>query len=58
MKSLADIKLPDGVDQKKAERLIKWLINLEDDNDKTHRYNDSMMIQKIGKQIKDDVKCI
>lgn len=58
MKSLSDTKLPDGVDQKKAKRLIKWLINLEDDNDKTHRYNDSMMIQKIGKQIKDDVKCI
>lgn len=58
MKSLADIKLSDGVDQKKAARLIKWLINLEDDNDKTHRYDDSTMIQKIGKQIKDDVKCI
>lgn len=58
MTTFGDITLPDGVDQKKAERLIKWLIKLEDDNDRTHRFDDSAMVQKIGKQIKDDIRCL
>lgn len=58
MTALGDVRLPDNVDQKKANRLINWIVDLEDDNDKTARYDDSAMIQKIGKQIKDEVKCL
>ena len=58
MAALGDVQLPDNVDQKKANRLINWIVDLEDDNDKTARYHDSAMIQKIGKQIKDEIKCL
>jgi len=58
MTNLGDVRPPDDVDQAKANRLISWIIDLEDDNDKTARYDDSTMIQKIGKQIKDEVKCL
>lgn len=58
MTALGDVQLPDNVDQKKANRLIKWIVDLEDDNDKTARYDDFAMIQKIGKQIKDEIKCL
>jgi tetrahydromethanopterin S-methyltransferase subunit G len=50
--------LPNGLSQAKANALIKWLVAIEDDNDKTHRYSDSEMIQKIGKKIQGDVKCL
>lgn len=58
MTALGDVQLPDNVDQKKANRLINWIVDLEDDNDKTARYDDSAMIQMIGKQIKDEIKCL
>ncbi len=58
MTTFDEMLIPDGVDQKKAERLIKWLIKTEDDNDKTHSRSDAEMIQKIGKQIKDEAKCL
>ncbi len=58
MTALGDVQLPDNVDQKKANRLINWIVDLEDDNDKTARYDDFAMIQKIGKQIKDEIKCL
>lgn len=58
MASLGDVQLPDDVDRAKANRLINWILDLEDDNDKTARYDDSAMIQKIGKQIKDEIKCL
>lgn len=58
MTTFGEITIPDGVDPKKAERLIKWLIKTEDDNDKTHSRNDAEMVQKIGKQIKDEAKCL
>lgn len=58
MTALGDVQLPDNVDQKKANRLINWIVDLEDDNDKTARYDDPAMIQKIGKQIKDEIKCL
>lgn len=58
MTALGDVQLPDNVDQKKANRLINWIVDLEDDNDKTARYDDSAMIQKIGKHIKDGIKCL
>lgn len=58
MASLGDIQLPDDVDQAKASRLINRIRALEDDNDKTARYDDSTMIQKIGKLIKEEIKCL
>lgn len=51
-------KLPDGLSEAKAISLIKWLIAIEDDNDKTHKASDREMVQKIGKKIQGDVKCL
>lgn len=53
-----DIEIPDGVDCSKANRLIKRILELEDENDKTKKYSDRDMIQKIGKEIQGDIKCI
>ena len=46
------------VDPSKAMKIIKWLLSLEDENDKTKKASDSEMVQKIGKRIQDDVRCI
>ena len=48
----------DEVDLSKANSIIKWLLDIEDENDKTKKYSDPEMIQKIGKRIQDDVKCL
>lgn len=58
MTNSGSVEVPEGVDRGKANRLIKWILALEDENDKTKRYSDSEMIQKIGKEIQGDVKCI
>lgn len=50
--------LPDGVQKDKVVRIIKWLLTVEADNDKTGQSTDSEMIQKIGKQIRGEVKCL
>lgn len=46
------------VDHSKAMQIIKWLLLVEDENDKTKKATDPEMVQKIGKRIQDDVKCI
>lgn len=58
MAGIEDIEVPAGVDQAKANRLIKWIIDIEAENDKTGQLNDSAMVQKIGKRIQSDVKCL
>ena len=58
MTSLGNIEVPEGVDRGKANRLIKWILAFEDENDKTKKLSDPEMIQKIGKEIQGDVKCI
>lgn len=58
MAGIEDIEVPMGVDQAKANRLIKWIIDIEAENDKTGQLNDSAMVQKIGKRIQSDVKCL
>ena len=58
MANSGSVEVPEGVDRGKANRLIKWILALEDENDKTKRYSDSEMIQKIGKEIQGVVKCI
>ena len=58
MANLGSVEVPDGVDRGKANRLIKWILAQEDENDKTKRFSDSEMIQKIGKEIQGDIKCI
>ena len=58
MSDFDDINVPDGVDLKKAGQLIKWIVKEENENDKTRKLDDSEMIQKIGKRIKDDAKCL
>lgn len=55
---LTDLKVPEGVDVAKAQRLIHWIVKLESENDKTNRYNSNEMIHKILTQIQSDVKCI
>lgn len=46
------------VDPAKAMKIIKWLLSVEDENDKTKKASDPEMVQKIGKRIQDDVRCI
>ena len=58
MAKLEDLKVPEGVDPAKANRLIKWIIDVEAENDKTGQLSDSAMVQKIGKRIQSDVKCL
>lgn len=58
MTDLAELKVPEGVDTVKAQRLIQWIVRLEAENDRTSRLNPNEMIHKILKQIQDDVKCI
>lgn len=58
MAKLEDLKVLEGVDPAKANRLIKWIIDIEAENDKTGQLNDSAMVQKIGKRIQSDVKCL
>lgn len=58
MTNLGSVEVPEGVDRVKANRLIKWILAQEDENDKTKKFSDPEMIQKIGKQIQGDVKCI
>lgn len=52
------VSTTDEVDLPRANSIIKWLLDIEDENDKTKKYGDSEMIQKIGKRIQDDVKCL
>lgn len=58
MADAGSIELPEGVDYGKANQLIRWILSLEDENDRTKKCSDSEMIQKIGKRIQGDVKCI
>lgn len=58
MTNLGSVEIPEGVDLGKANRLIKWILALEDENDKTKKYSDREMVQKIGKEIQGDIKCI
>lgn len=46
------------VNPSKAMKIIKWLLSVEDENDKTKKASDPEMVQKIGKRIQDDVRCI
>lgn len=58
MAKLEDLKVPEGIDTSKANRLIRWIIDVEAENDKTGQLNDAAMVQKIGKRIQSDVKCL
>ena len=58
MSSQMQTPLPEGIQKDKVARLIKWLLSVEADNDKTGQSTDGEMIQKIGKQIRGEVKCL
>lgn len=58
MSTETSAKTYDGVDKKKANGIIKWLIEAEDKNLKTGAYKDPQMVQRIGKRIQEDVKCL
>ncbi|MBR3313095.1 MAG: hypothetical protein IKG18_03050 [Atopobiaceae bacterium] len=57
-KNLSELKVPDGVDVGKANLIIKWLIDVEEENNRTGRDSDTTMVQRIGKRIWDDVRCL
>ena len=57
-KNIGEVKVPDGVDVGKANLIIKWLIDAEEENNRTGRDSDTAMVQKIGKRIRDDVRCL
>lgn len=58
MTRIEKVVVPDGVDNAKANRLIKWLLEIEDENNRTGKLNNPAMVQKIGKRIQDDVRCL
>lgn len=58
MSALQNLQDQPEVDSSKAMKIIKWLLSVEDENDKTKKASDPEMVQKIGKRIQDDVRCI
>lgn len=48
----------EDVDKNKAARIIKWLITVESENDKTGSLSDAEMIHKIAKHIQGEAKCL
>ena len=51
-------KVVDDVDKAKANVIIKWLIEIEEENNRTKKLTDKAMIQRIGKRIQDDARCL
>jgi hypothetical protein len=58
MAELEDLKVPEGIDPAKAIILIRWLIEIENENGKTGQFSNATMVQKIGKRIQSDIKCL
>lgn len=48
----------EDIDKNKAARIIKWLITVESENDKTGSLTDGEMIHKIAKHIQGEAKCL
>ena len=45
------------IDEQKLNRIIKKIIQLENDNVKTREFNDEELKKKIEKIIEEEVKC-
>ena len=45
------------IDEQKLNRIIKKIIQLENDNVKTREFNDQHLKKKIEKIIEEEVKC-
>lgn len=45
------------IDEQKLNRIVKKIIQLENDNVKTREYNDEDLKRKIEKIIEEEVKC-
>lgn len=45
------------IDEQKLNRIIKKIIQLENDNVKTREFNDEDLKKKIEKTIEEEVKC-
>ena len=45
------------IDEQKLNRIIKKIIQLENDNVKTREFNDEDLKEKIEKIIEEEVKC-
>lgn len=46
-----------SIDEQKLNRIIKKIIQLENDNVKTREFNDEDLKKKIEKIIEEEVKC-
>ncbi len=46
-----------NIDEQKLNRIIKKIIQLENDNIKTREFNDEDLKKKIEKIIEEEVKC-
>lgn len=46
-----------NIDEQKLNRIIKKIIQLENDNVKTREFNDEDMKKKIEKIIEEEIKC-
>lgn len=53
-KSNTDATWPDD---QTVERVVRYLVRLEDKNDKSHRYSDSDMVKQIVKKIEGESGC-
>lgn len=52
-------KIPDGLNQEKADRLIRWILDLEDENNKrAQKKDDKSMARQIANHIKSEAKCL
>ena len=48
---------PTAIDETKMKRILKKIVELENENVKTREYNDESMKKKIEKIIEEEVKC-
>ena len=53
-------KTVDGieVDMIKISRLLKWLLEREEENLRSREMNDSEMVKHISKKIEEEVQCL
>lgn len=52
-------KIPDDLSQEKADRLIKWILDLEDENNKrAQKRDDKYMARQIANHIQSEAKCL
>lgn len=53
-----EIPVSTNIDEPTAERLIRWIVSAEAENNKTNKRDDSEMIRYIAKHIQEEVRCL